>query len=92
MNIFALPDAVRIEMVDYMQWAHRKLEKLFVEAQKNNEINPRLNPKILNYAVIGTMNQVLMWNIMSNHKKLMSHKDREDLFQFWDECIFNKPQ
>ncbi len=92
MNVFALPDAVRNEVVDYMQWAHRELEKLFVTAQKNGDINPRLNPKILNFAVIGAMNQILLWNIMSNHKSLMSVKDSTELLKFWDECIFNNLQ
>jgi len=92
MNIFALPEMVRTEMLDYMKWAHRELEKMFVAAQKNGEINPQLNPKILNYAVIGTMNQILIWNIFTDRKQLMSSYDSELLMQFWDICIFSQPQ
>ncbi len=92
MNILALPDPVRAEMVTYMKWAQRELEKMFVTAQTNGEINPKLNPKILNYAVIGAMNQVLIWNIFTDRKQLMSSHDSELLLAFWDECIFNQPQ
>jgi hypothetical protein len=46
---------------------------------------------MLNHAVIGSMNQVLMWNILSDRKQLMSGQDSRLLLQFWEECILSKP-
>ncbi len=90
MNVFALPEAVHGEMSEYMKWAKQELEKMFSAAQKKGEINPKLNPKILNYAVIGSMNQVLMWNLLTDRKQLMSSRDSRLLLQFWEECIFSE--
>lgn len=91
MNIFTLPESIRKEMVEHLQWAHRELQKMFIAAQKSGEINPRLNPVLLNHAVLGAMNQMLIWNVITDRKQMMSGHESRLLLEFWDECIFNYP-
>lgn len=87
-NIFSLPPQVTQIVVNHLNWTNQLTSKLIEQGIEEGHISPKVDPRILSYTLLGTLNHLTFRHLCEASNELISDKDADDLFNFWQTHFF----
>lgn len=87
-NIFSLPPRVTQLVVGHLDWTNKLTSELIEQGKKEGLIPPDMDPRILAYTLLGALNHLTFRHLCQASNELISEKDADDLFNFWQKHLF----
>ena len=87
-NIFSLPPNVTQIVVNHLNWTNQLASSLIDQGIREGIIAPNVDPRILTYTLLGTLNHLTFRHLCQASDELISDKDIDDLFNFWKTHFF----
>lgn len=90
-HLFAIPERVKRELLNYVQELTVKFMKILEEGQKQGYLRPDEDLEFLLMALNGSLNQITIRKIVFGDQNAMNDENLDRLFQFWKSHFFVNP-